>query len=251
MADEQTPAPSEAGPGPADGSLHELATLLDQLSAYPNPPPRPRQSVIEYRDTIQMAAFRSGIQAQIERIKGVSQLRWRRLQEDGRDLDGPYVRRLMAQLADRLGLTQEGAKSLTVAQAVANQPPPPPPPPKDGLKPVELGGLDDPAFVWGEEKAPLPPAEYHVIKALVEARAKGQRLSTDRLRTATKDEDGNIVEDPVGALKRLRRRRDADWKSVIDMAGSPGRGYGLKDKPPTPTQKNRETRPRRPRRGRA
>jgi hypothetical protein len=125
----------------------------------------------------------------------------------------------------------------------------PDPVPKDDVEPVRLDGPDDPVFVWGEEKDPLPLAEFRVIKALVEARAKRQRLSADRLRTATKDGDGNLVEDPVGALKRLRKRDD-DWMAVIDMAGDPGRGYGLKDKRPRPTRKNPETHPRRPRGGR-
>jgi hypothetical protein len=100
--------------------------------------------------------------------------------------------------------------------------------------PVILDGPDDPVIVWGEKKDRLPRAEYRVLKALVEARAKGKRLHTDPLRTATKDEQGNVVEDPVGALERLRSR-DSDWMNVIDMAGNPGRGYGLKDRPPTPT----------------
>jgi hypothetical protein len=103
-------------------------------------------------------------------------------------------------------------------------------------------------FVWGKEKDPLPPAQYRVVKALVEAKAKGERLSKDALCRRTKDAKGNTVEDPVGALERLCRR-DKDWQDVIDMAKTPGRGYGLKDKPPTPNQKNRETHPRRPRGG--
>jgi hypothetical protein len=122
---------------------------------------------------------------------------------------------------------------------------PGPEPPTGRKPPVVLGGPDDPVWVWGKEKDPLPPAEFRVLKALVEATAKGRRLSMDCLHTATKDKDGNKVEDPVGALKRLRRR-DADWESVIHMAESPGRGYGLRDKPPTPTQKNLQNHPRRP-----
>jgi hypothetical protein len=122
------------------------------------------------------------------------------------------------------------------------------PPPARSKVPVVLGGPDDKVIVWGKEKDRLLGAQYRVLKALVEAHAKGERLSTDSLRNATKDEKGNVVEDPVGALKRLRRR-DSDWKSVIDMAKDPGRGYGLKDRPPTPTQKNPVSHPRRPRRG--
>jgi len=135
----------------------------------------------------------------------------------------------------------EGTEAPAVAASV-NQAPPPP---EANIEPVVLGGPDDSAFVWGKEKDPLPPAQYRVIKALVEARAKNERLSKDNLCNRTKDEKGNAVEDPVGALERLCRR-DKDWRDVIDMAKVPGRGYGLKDKPPTPTQRNRETHPRRP-----
>ena len=108
--------------------------------------------------------------------------------------------------------------------------------------PVALNGPDDDVYVWGKRKDPLPRAQYRVVKALVDAHANGERPSKDALcRRAD-------VEDPVGALKRLCKR-DADWKDAIDMARVPGRGYGLKDKPPTPTQKNRENHPRRPRGG--
>jgi hypothetical protein len=102
---------------------------------------------------------------------------------------------------------------------------------------IVLGGPDDELTVCGKRKAPLPPAQYRVVKALVEAKAKGERLSKDVLLQRTKADDGNLVEDPVGALKRLRKR-DGDFKQIIDMAGVPGRGYGLKDCPPTPTHKS-------------
>jgi hypothetical protein len=114
--------------------------------------------------------------------------------------------------------------------------------------PVVLGGPDDKVIVWGEVKDRLPRAQYRVLKALVEAHAKGERLSTDSLRNATKDGKGNVVEDPMGALKRLRKR-DADFGNLIDMAKDSGRGYGLNDRPPTPTQKNPVSHPRRPRGG--
>ena len=112
--------------------------------------------------------------------------------------------------------------------------------------PVVLAGPDDEVIVWGKRKPPLPPAQYRVIKALVEA--KEERLSKDMLCNRTKDKNGNTVEDPVGALKRLRKR-DPDWRKVIDMAGMPGRGYSLRDRPPTSTQKSPEIHPRRPRGG--
>jgi hypothetical protein len=157
-------------------------------------------------------------------------------------------------------IEQESVRAIARLESAGAGPAPPPsggtdgrtdreaPPPEDKTEPVALGGPNDPVSVWGKAKDPLPPAQYLVIKALVEARAKGKRLSADALRRATKDPEGNMVEDPVRALERLRDR-DTDWKNVIDMAGTPGRGYGLRDKPPTPTQKNRETRPRRPRGG--
>jgi hypothetical protein len=93
-------------------------------------------------------------------------------------------------------------------------------------KPVVLGGADDDVFVCGKKKAPLPPAQYKVVKALVEANEKGERVSKDSLYSRAK------VDDPIGALKRLIRR-DADWAGVIDMARLAGRGYGLRDCPPT------------------
>ena len=72
----------------------------------------------------------------------------------------------------------------------------------------------------------MAPAQYQVLKALVEAWYKGERLSKDSLRNRTIDDSGNCVEDPLGALDRLRK--DPDFNSVIDMAKVPGRGYGLK-----------------------
>jgi hypothetical protein len=137
-------------------------------------------------------------------------------------------------------LDQPEAPSPTAA---GNQGPPPPEAPaelpaSENVEPVALGGPDDNVFVWGKEKDPLPPAQYRVVKALVEARKKGTRLSKDVLRRATKDGQGDCVEDPVGALERLFRR-DKDWRDVIDMAKVPGRGYGLKDKPPRPCDSSR------------
>jgi hypothetical protein len=112
---------------------------------------------------------------------------------------------------------------------------------------VILGGADDEVTVCGRRKAPLPPAQYRVVKALVEAKAEGRRLTKDQLHTQTRDESGNCVEDPIGALKRLIK--DSDWKEVVDMAKKPGRGYSIRDCPPTPTQKNPQSHPRRPRGG--
>jgi hypothetical protein len=73
-----------------------------------------------------------------------------------------------------------------------------------------------------------------VVKTLVEAKTKDERLAIDEIRSRTKDKRGNVVEDPLGAIKRLMRR-DPEWEQVIDMAETPGRGYSLKDCPPTST----------------
>jgi hypothetical protein len=103
-----------------DAPLRELANLLDRLAAYPMPPPRPRMSPVEYADRVQMAAFRSGIQAQIDRIKGVEELKLLCYRDDaGRELNADYVRRVMAYLASRPGWTLARAGSLAVAEAVA------------------------------------------------------------------------------------------------------------------------------------
>jgi hypothetical protein len=125
----------------------------------------------------------------------------------------------------------------------------PPPSVSKPKAPVEIRGPDDDVLLWKKNKGRLPRAEYYVVKALVEVHARGERLSIDKLRTATKDGEGNVVEDPLGALKRLRQRDD-DWKNVIDMAGMRGRGYGLNDKPLSQhTHKNPPKHPRRPTKG--
>jgi hypothetical protein len=133
---------------------------------------------------------------------------------------------------DAGGRASGGGEEGRVPQANAGKHPKTDAPPEP---PIILGGPDDDLTVCGKRKPPLPPAQYRVVKALVEAR--GERLSKDTLRGRTKDNRGNVVEDPVGALKRLRKR-DRDFKRIIDMAGGPGRGYGLKDWPPTPTHKS-------------
>jgi hypothetical protein len=40
-----------------------------------------------------------------------------------------------------------------------------------------------------------------------------------------------MVEDPVGALKRLRERKNSLWKQVIAMSGKVQHGYGLNAPP--------------------
>ncbi len=139
-----------------------------------------------------------------------------------------------AELPDRATLDQ--AAAMLVVEATAPAPP------------IVLGGPDDEVIVWGKRKPPLPPAQYRAVKALVEAHAEGERLSKDILCHRTTDAQGNMVEDRVKALKRLFKR-DRDYEEVIDMAKIPGRGYGLKHRPPTSTHKNRENHPRPPRGG--
>ena len=102
--------------------------------------------------------------------------------------------------------------------------------------PIALGGPDDAPIVRGIEKDILTPTEYRVVKAMLDAFPK--RLAGDNL--ARKSE----AEDPVGAIDRLIR--DKDWASVLSKAGKPHGGYGIVSTP-RKTQKNRETRPRKPR----
>jgi len=112
--------------------------------------------------------------------------------------------------------------------------------------PVALNGPDGEVIVWGKPMGVLPDAEYRVVKALVDAYALEQPLSMSELRNRTKDARGNVVEDPVGALKRLRAKAPV-WKQAIGMSGKARRGYKLiarrpalhppkPNKPPTKTQ---------------
>ena len=90
--------------------------------------------------------------------------------------------------------------------------------------PVVLKGPDKKVILWGNLKPPLTPAQYGVVKALVDAHAANERLSKTQLEKQAKDARGNPIEDPLGALERLCKK-DPDWKKAIDMAGTPGRGY--------------------------
>ncbi len=96
--------------------------------------------------------------------------------------------------------------------------------------PVVLNGPDNEVIVWGKQKPPLPPAQYRVVKALVDAYASGERLSKDQLVIRTRDAQGNELA-PLGALRRLRKNGDRD--QAIDMAVIPTRGYSLKARPHT------------------
>ncbi len=94
--------------------------------------------------------------------------------------------------------------------------------------PVRLNGPDEKMILWGKPKPPLPPAQYAVVKVLLEAYRTNERLSKTQLEKRAKDERGNSIEDPVGALERLCKK-DRDWKQAIDMAKVSGRGYQLND----------------------
>jgi hypothetical protein len=103
-----------------------------------------------------------------------------------------------------------------------------------------LGNPEEDVIVLGKNVGQLPDAEYRVIKALVDAHAKGKRLPLETLRNRTKDDHGNKVEDPRGALRRLRKKDDTSWGKVICMSGKQRRGYGLTaepNKPPTKPNK--------------
>jgi hypothetical protein len=71
-----------------------------------------------------------------------------------------------------------------------------------------LSGISGYALLNGiGPKPPLPPAQYRVVKALVDAYAANERLSKTQLEKRTKDARGNPVEDPVGALVDEQRGR--------------------------------------------
>jgi len=100
--------------------------------------------------------------------------------------------------------------------------------------PVRLNGPDEKVILWGKPKPRLAPAQYAVVKLLVEAYNTEERLSKSQLENRAKDGRGNTIEDPVGALERLCRK-DRDWRQAIDMAKVAGRGYQLNDRPGAPT----------------
>jgi hypothetical protein len=103
-----------------------------------------------------------------------------------------------------------------------------------------LAGPDDPPIVRGIEKEHLTPAQYRVVKALLDAFP--ERLTGDSL--ARKSE----TEYPIGVIDRLRR--DKDWAGVLSKPGKAHGGYAISSTP-RKTQKNRETRPGKPRGGRS
>jgi hypothetical protein len=102
--------------------------------------------------------------------------------------------------------------------------------------PIVLGGPDDAPIVRGIEKDYLTPTQYRVVKVLVDAFPA--KVAGDTLARKSK------TDDPVGVIDRLSR--DKEWASVLSKAGKPHGGYGIVSTP-RKTQKNRETRPRKPR----
>jgi hypothetical protein len=105
--------------------------------------------------------------------------------------------------------------------------------------PIILGGEDDDPVVCGRTKERLTPAQYRVVKTLLDAFP--ERLSGDNLARKSN------VEDPIGVIDRLCR--DEDWAAVLFKPGKAHGGYGINARPrmPRKTEKNRETRPRKPR----
>jgi predicted DNA-binding protein (UPF0251 family) len=124
-APEDSSAVAPDNRSPSGTSLAELIDLLDEFDSYPPPPPPgSRFGVTEYRHVIEMGIFSGALQDRINGIDGISQLRLACYQEQGQELDASYVRRIMANLAFRRGLTLDQVKILTVSQAVERVLPP-------------------------------------------------------------------------------------------------------------------------------
>ena len=103
-------------------------------------------------------------------------------------------------------------------------------------RPIVLGGPDDAPVVRGIEKEYLTRNQYQVVKVLFDAFPS--RVAGDTLARKSG------TEDPVGVIDRLSR--DKDWASVLSKPGKAHGGYGIVSTP-RKVQKNRETRPRKPR----
>lgn len=84
---------------------------------------------------------------------------------------------------------------------------------------VVLRGLSEGPIVCGKEKAPLTPAQYDVVKALLDAGDRG--LSKDEL---------DHKSDRGEARKILKRLADSDedWKAVIPFPGKAGGRYRIR-----------------------
>ena len=142
-------ASTEEGTGKAgrDASMGELADLLDELDSFPPPDPpgtlcSGSEFMLAMRERIYLKGDRDRIREQIDGINGIGGLKLICYRETGREPDAPCVRRMMADLADRLRLTLEAAKGLTVARAAVILAETDPPtdcaasPPNDPLAPV-------------------------------------------------------------------------------------------------------------------
>ena len=81
----------------------------------------------------------------------------------------------------------------------------------DPPPPVRLDGPDRPVFVWGKEKAPLAPAQYRVIRALVEAGKKDKRLSKDALCLGNQGQGRERGRRSRRHIRTTLLDRDADW----------------------------------------
>lgn len=84
--------------------------------------------------------------------------------------------------------------------------------------PIVLGRFGDVPIVRGKPKQRLTWAQYHVVKALLEAGNDG--LTKNQLDSKTKRTDARKI------LKRLHDS-DPDWAAVIHMPGIPGRHYRI------------------------
>ena len=84
-----------------------------------------------------------------------------------------------------------------------------------------LNAQDAHPEINGVQKPVLTPREYRVIKALADAKARGQ----PRLIGPELDEASNTAE----ARKVLKAmvKRDRDWRSIILFPKRKGLGYGL------------------------
>jgi hypothetical protein len=198
---------------PRDATLAELTDLLELLDEQ-LPPLSGPVSAFDVRNwkqqSFELAMAKNRARALIDQIKGVEQLQLRSLERDPpRPLDLPFVLGIVRDLMRHLGLTFEGARRLTVAEAVAHQTP----------SGVILGNPSEKPIVNGRTKRRLTRARYDVVKALLAESEDG--LSKDSL--ATKSEHT----DAVGILKRLAES-DPDWGSVIQLAGKPGGRYRIR-----------------------
>ncbi len=91
---------------------------------------------------------------------------------------------------------------------------------------VVLRGATDGPIVLGKERPRLTPAQYQVVKTLIDAFP--DRLSKDELKGKSK------VGDPIKVIDRLAKK-DKDWAVVLYKPGQPHGGYGIVLYPPTKT----------------